>query len=276
MSGSTTSPGWHLKIASVRHGACRALRASALPRYRLSPVAIARLVDSPWDDTRAFAIALIRDELGTISADAIIAICDSIRPEVQALGKQLLHDRFQTADAGRYVVRLAEHPSTNLQLLVSGMLEHHVAGNLERLRALVPYLVTVQSQVNRGRVAKERVLALLRREASASAEVAALLAPVLDRQSATSAVTQKHPLIATMVDVRTAFPDVALPIAVTPPPPHTAAQKVIAGYRSVSLRRQLRRDPERRDRDVSGRYQPHERRRALPRPRRRAGSLGCL
>jgi hypothetical protein len=209
----------HHEIAAIRQGAW-ALARAALPRYRLAPLAIARLVDSPWDDTRAFAIALVRDELGAVSADAIIAICDSIRPEVQALGKQLLQERFTAGDAGRYVVRLAEHPSTNLQLLVSGLLEHHVAGDLDRLRAVAPYLIVVLSQVNRGRVAKARVIALLRREAARSADAAALIAPILDRQSATSAVTQKHPLIATMVDLRTAYPDVALPLVVTPPLSH--------------------------------------------------------
>ncbi len=203
----------HHEIAAIRHGAW-ALARAALPRYRLAPLAVARLVDSPWDDTRAFAIALVRDELGAVSADAIIAICDSIRPEVQALGTQLLHAQFQTADAGRYLVRFAEHPSTNLQLLVSGLLEHHVAGDLDRLRALAPYLIVVLSQVNRGRIAKARVIALLRREAARSADAAALIAPILDRQSATRAVTQKHPLIATMVDVRLAYPDVPLPLTI--------------------------------------------------------------
>jgi WGR domain len=207
------------EILAIRQGAWTLARA-ALPRFRVAPVAIAKLVDSGWDDTRAFAVALIHDELGTLSADAIIAICDSIRPEVQAIGKELLLARFQTADAGRYVVRLAEHPSVSIQLLVSGMLEHHVAGQLDRLRALAPYLITVLSQVNRGKVAKERVIQLLGREATRSAEAAAIVAPILDRQSATAAITQKHPLIATMVDVAAAFPGVALPITVIPPAAH--------------------------------------------------------
>src|SRR5262249_36071758 len=143
--------------------------------------------------------------------------CDSVRPEVQALGKQLLQDKFTTADAGRYLVRLSEHPSTNLQLLVSGLLEHHVAGDIERLRALAPYLVTVLSQVNRGRVAKQRVMRLIAREASRTPAAAALLAPILDRQSTTIAITQKHPLIATMVEVKRTYPDVPLPITVVAP-----------------------------------------------------------
>jgi len=212
------------EILAIRQGAWSLARASA-DRYRLAPVALARLVDSAWEDTRDFAAGLIRGELkAALTADAIIAICDSIRPEVQALGKALLHEAWQTADAGRYLVRLAEHPSQNLQLLVSGLLDHYVSGDLEQLRTLVPYLVTVLSQVNRGHVAKQRVLALLRREAARSAEAAALLAPVLDRQSATIAVTQKHPLIAAMVDVHEAHPDVPVPIRVAKPAPHARAK----------------------------------------------------
>jgi WGR domain len=208
------------EVLAIRQGAWSLARASA-DRYRLAPVALSRLVDSPWEDTRDFATGLIRGELAdALTADAIIAICDSIRPEVQALGKALLHEKWQSGDAGRYLVRLAEHPSQNLQLLVSGLLEHHALGDLERLRVLVPYLVTVLSQVNRGHVAKQRVMALLRREAARSAEAAALLAPVLDRQSATIAITQKHPLIAALVDVHEAHPQVPVPIRVARPAPH--------------------------------------------------------
>ncbi|NVB81317.1 MAG: hypothetical protein HOV81_23170 [Kofleriaceae bacterium] len=202
---------------AIREGAWALARAS-VARYRLAPVALAKLVDSAWDDTRAWAIAFIRNDVGgdKLGADAIITICDSIRPEVQDLGKSLLHEQFKEADAGRYLVRLAEHPSTNLQLLVSGLLDRY-ATDVEKLAILRPYLATVLSQVNRGRVAKERVIALLRREAAKSAEAAAVLAPLLDRQSATMAVTQKHPLIATMVDVHHLYPDVPLPISVIPP-----------------------------------------------------------
>lgn len=202
---------------TVREGAWSLARAS-VPRYRVAPVALAKLVDSQWDDTRTFALAFIRDEVGAsaLSAEAIITICDSIRPDVQELGKALFFQQFREADAGKYLVRLAEHPSTNLQLLVSTLLDRY-ASDLSQLRPLVPYFATVLSQVNRGRVAKERVLAVLRREAARSAEHAALLAPLLDRHSATIAITHKHPIIATMVDVHHLYPSVPLPISVVPP-----------------------------------------------------------
>jgi hypothetical protein len=205
------------EFIAIRQGAWALARAS-VARYRLAPVALAKLVDSQWDDTRTFAIGFIRDDIGAdkLGADAIITICDSIRPEVQDLGKQLLYGHFKDADAGRYLIKLAEHPSTNMQLLVSTLLDRYVT-DVEKLKALAPFFATVLSQVNRGHVAKERVMVLLRREAAKSAEAAAALAPLLDRQSATIAITQKHPIIATMVDVHHLYPEVPLPISVVGP-----------------------------------------------------------
>jgi hypothetical protein len=103
-----------------------------------------------------------------------------------------------------------------MQLLVTTLLDNYVT-DVEKLKLLAPFFATVLSQVNKGHVAKERVMALMRREAARSEEAAAVLAPLLDRQSATIAITQKHPLIATMVEVRHLYPQVPLPLSVVPP-----------------------------------------------------------
>lgn len=103
-----------------------------------------------------------------------------------------------------------------MQLLVSTLLDRYVT-DVQRLRDLAPFFATVLSQVNRGAVAKERVMAVLRREAAKSAEAAAVLAPLLDRQSATVAISQKHPIIATMVEVHHLYPDVPLPVSIITP-----------------------------------------------------------
>jgi hypothetical protein len=152
--------------------------------------------------------------------DGVIAICDSVNADVQRFGQTLLLEHWHDDHAGRYLVRLAEHPSTNIQLLVSGLLERHARGNLSMLRELVPYFVSVLTQVNRGGVAKQRVLAFLRHEAVQSSEAAELLGPLLERQSVTSAVMHKAPLISTMVDLHTRHPQVPLPIVVVTPPVH--------------------------------------------------------
>ncbi len=204
----------------VRQGAW-ALAEQATPRWKLAPVALARLCDASWDDSRAFAFGFVRRSFDAddLAPDAIIAMCDSVRPAVQDFGKSLLQEHFRGAHAATYLIRLGEHPAPGVQLLVSTLLDA-ARGDLARLQALLPYLYTVLGQVNRGGVAKQRVLAFVRAEATASAASARLLAPLLDHQSATIAITQKAPLIATMVAVHDAYPDVPLPIAITPARPH--------------------------------------------------------
>jgi hypothetical protein len=206
------------EVLLVRRGAW-ALAEAAGERWKLAPAALGRLCDARWEDSRQFAFGFVRTL--PLSPDAILSICDSTQPLVEAFGRQLLQEHWSDDNAGHYLLRLAEHPSANIQLFVSGLLVRHAHGNLELLRQLVPYLLTVLTQVNRGGVAKLRVLEFLRAESVASPEAAALLAPLLERQSLTRAVTHRAPLIATMVALHAEHPAVPLPYTVVPPPAHT-------------------------------------------------------
>jgi hypothetical protein len=201
------------EILLIRQGAW-ALAQAAKRRFRVAPIALARLCDARWDDTRAFAFGFVRTfSPDDLVPDVVIAICDSNQPLVQQFGQQLLLEHWRDEHGERYLLRLSEHPSANIQLLVSGLLNRIARGNLGLLEQLLPCLATVLSRVNRGGVAKQRVLEFLRQEAAASAEAAALLAPLLERQSLTTAVSHKQPLIATMVDLHERYPDVAVPIS---------------------------------------------------------------
>lgn len=201
------------EIALVRQGAW-ALARAARARFRVAPIALARLCDARWNDSRDFAFEFVRSfPADDLVPDTVIAICDSAQPPVQQFGQALLLEHFREEHAPRYLLRLSEHPSVNIQLLVSGLLERFGHGNLVLLEQLLPCLTTILCQVNRGGVAKQRVLAFVREEAVASPEAAALLAPLLARQSLTRAVSHRGPLIATMVEVRDRFPEVPLPIS---------------------------------------------------------------
>ena len=89
--------------------------------------------------------------------------------------------------------------------------------------ALLPYFTAILSRVNKGRLAKVRTLAFLEREALASAEAAAIIAPLLARQVVTISIENKAALIETMVRVHEKYPEIPLPVAVQPPPPREAA-----------------------------------------------------
>ncbi|HMA97738.1 MAG TPA: WGR domain-containing protein [Polyangiaceae bacterium] len=206
----------HHEILSIRQGAWILLQ-GAKDRFQVAPAALARLCDARWEDTRAFAFEFVRSFPGDqLVPDTVIAILDSIEPLVQRFGQTLLHEHWRDQDAERYLLRLSEHPSSNIQLLVTTLLDRYARGNLALLERLLPCLTTVLCQVNRGGIAKQRVLEFLRTEALSSREAAQLIAPLLERQSLTLAVSHKAPIIATMVSLHERYPEVPVPLVPHP------------------------------------------------------------
>jgi len=200
-------------VLSVREASWSLARRS-LGRFRVAMPALAKLVDTGWEDSRRFALGFLEEVgLERLGPEVLVALCDSVRPEVQAVGRELIARTFEAAHGVEYLLRLCEHPAPSLQLFVSAYVEAYAAGQPQRVRQLEPYFRTVLSQVNRGAVAKARVLDFLAREVERSAESAAVIAPLLARQSATIAVGDKARLIAAMVEVAERHPEVELPIA---------------------------------------------------------------
>lgn len=200
-------------IREVRHGSWAMIEKN-MDRVRLAMQGAVRLLDAKWEDSRAWARDLFENKLGAaeLTPAILVAICDSIRPEVQAFGKTLIGRYFAERDGAEYLLKLSEHPSAELQRFATTYLEAHAAGNPARLAELEPFFVTALSRVFKGRIAKRRVIDFLSREASQSREAAVIAARVFSRQSATMAITQKEPMIAAMVDIARRYPDIALPI----------------------------------------------------------------
>ena len=123
-----------------RHRAPREPREPRGPRRRVGARAV---IDPALPDrtgrarqARRFAVgrhARVRDRAssGTRSAATSSAPTRSSRsatrsaPRCRTSARRCCTSNSREADAGRYLVRLAEHPSTNLQLLVSGLLDRY-------------------------------------------------------------------------------------------------------------------------------------------------------
>jgi len=179
-----------------------------------------RIVDSTWDDSREFAFGYFRTQLDEHDwkPEVLVSIADSVNPAVQALGRELITRFFDESQGQTYLLRLSQHPSPGLQLFATNYLERFAAGQPDRIEALELYFVTVLCQVNRGRVAKDRVLAFLRREAMKSEAVARLVTRVLVRQSATLAIGDKASCIETLRDIRAVYPQIEMPLTTKQPP----------------------------------------------------------
>lgn len=200
-------------ILEVRRGA-RKMIDDNMDRLRLAMQGAVRLLDARWEDSRAWARELFETRLGAdeLTPSILVAVCDSIRPEVQAFGRKLITKYFKADDGSEYLLKLSEHPTADLQRFATTYLEAHAADNPERLAELEPFFVAILSRVFKGRIAKLRVIAFLSAEAKKSREAAAIAARVFARQSATMAITHKEPMIAAMVDIADRYPDIALPI----------------------------------------------------------------
>jgi predicted DNA-binding WGR domain protein len=191
----------------------------AVDRFRVSMRALASLLDSKWQDSREFGFRFVSESFGEdeLTPEILIGIVDSVRPDVQAFGSKLITRYFREEAGHEYLAKLSEHPSGSLQLFVTNYLNRFATGDTDRIAQLDSYFKVVLSAVNRGGVAKQRVLAFLRREAIASEQAARIIAPLLARQSATVAISAKAELIATMVAIHQRYPDIDLPIDVAPP-----------------------------------------------------------
>lgn len=214
------------EMIAVRHNAWEKCKAST-DRFRITMPAVARLLDASWQDTRTFAIEFLethfaKDDLG---AAVLIAICDSIRPEIQQFGQKLITEHFREEDGQEYLAKLSEHPSTRLQNFVTNYLERYATDDAEKLSSLTPYFLSVLSRVNAGGVAKRRCLRFLEQEGLKGPAAAVLVAEILTRQSVTMAIGNKASIIAAMVALRDAFPDLSLPIIVNKPQARTRGGK---------------------------------------------------
>ncbi|MCS6899500.1 MAG: hypothetical protein NZX77_06990 [Polyangiaceae bacterium] len=185
-----------------------------LARVKADMAGAIRVLDSPWEDTRAWAFRFFREQLSgeDFTLDVLVAIHDSVRPDVQAFGREMLELHFREEEGPTLMLRLSEHPSPAAHLLVTNYLDRFAAGNASYIRGLMPYFCTVLGQVNRGRVARLRVIDFLRREAIASEEVAEEIIPLLYRTTASIAIETRALALEALAAIGRAHPSLKLPI----------------------------------------------------------------
>jgi hypothetical protein len=229
------------EILAVRE-ASWALFASSRARVEADMATAIRLLDAKWQDSRRFAMDFVRQHFDQrqLTPSILVAICDSVRDEVRAFGRELISRYFAQEHGQGYLLKLSEHPSADLQLFASTYLETYAAGDVARLRELRHFFVSVLSRVNRARVAKQRCLAFLAAEAERSFEAAAVVAEIFGRQSATMAIGDKAVMIEAMVRLRRRWgDDIALPLQLREPERRGATDPKDAGGQAPPAGREV-------------------------------------
>lgn len=195
------------ELLAVRHWCWNYFKQN-LSRIRFEKDKALNLLDSNWDDTRQYAFRFFKTEFTEADwdTDTLISIVDSIRPDVEAFGEDLINHYFKPENAVDYLTRLSQHPSINVQAFVTNYLNHYAAGNVEVISSLQYYFRSVLSRVNKGRIAKNRILNFLQQQAMQSSAAAEVIVPILDDLSAQSSVQDKATCIQILTKIKAAYP----------------------------------------------------------------------
>lgn len=188
-----------------------------------------RLLNSKWDDSRQFAIDYFRQHFTAEDwhSDLIIGICDSVYDDVQRFGRELINTFFEVGDGVNYLTKLSQHPSQNVQLFTTNYLADYATGDIERLKKLQNYFITVLSQVCRGRVAKDRIIYFLNKEALQNKANARFVIDIYSRQAVTLSIMDRVSYIEGLHALKLKFPDINMPMTVQTLP-------IKGKYRSLS------------------------------------------
>jgi predicted DNA-binding WGR domain protein len=204
-------------MRAVREWAWRWLEAH-LPEVRAELATAVGLLDSRWEDTRAFGFRYFRERFAPedFSLEVLVSVADSVRKDVQAFGRELLTRSFREADGPALLLRLSEHPAPEVQLFATNYLDRFASGNAALVEQLTPYFIRVLSQVNRGRVARQRVLGFLQREGRSTEAQGRGVMEVLHRMSATIAIEHRAAALEAMLAIAKAQPSIPVPFHIRP------------------------------------------------------------
>lgn len=178
-----------------------------------------RILDNPWDDTRTRAITFFQDNFDDAfwNSQRTIAVCDNVYADVQRFGRDLVTRFFNDDQGEEYLIKLSQHPSANVQLFVSGFLKEYATDKVDIIVSLQPYFKTVLSQVNRGRLVKDRIIKFLFEEAEKQQKVATMVAELFSDQSVSMVIADKMQYIKTLYKLQKQFTQIQTPVVTIEP-----------------------------------------------------------
>lgn len=211
----------HRQIVKLSDHDLKEIRDAVCTYYTQNPERIRQdlkvtlgIVDSEWEDVRQFAFEYFRATVPERewTPELLVSVCDSTRADVQAFGRELVTQYFRGEDGPEYLLKFSQHPSAEIQTFATNYLASYAAGHLDRILALEPYFLAVLSRVNRGRVAKARILAFLKNEAMKSEEAAKVIIPILTRQSASVAIGERAACLEVLIALAQSYPHLETPV----------------------------------------------------------------
>jgi cellulose synthase operon protein C len=202
-------------FAAVRRFALDAF-ANDEARFRADPQNAVLLVESEWDDVRATAVnRLTAWPSDALPAAALAVMADSTVPAVQDGARLLLRRSLAEGDVAGVLGRVLEHPSGSFHLFVTELITGDSLADAAIFTKFLIQARIILMQINRGRIAKDRIFTALRNEALAHRDRAAAITPLLHDFTLSVTLRDKAPALMILRDIALAWPDLTLPVTVT-------------------------------------------------------------
>jgi len=184
-------------------------------RIKYEKEAAIKLLESKWQDTRQFAMQYFRDYFteNDWSQEALITLADSIKPDVEAYGRELITRFFDGAQGTTYLLKLSQHPSEKMHLFATNYLERYAADDVAKIESLEFYFRSVLTRVNKSRIAKNRIYHFLLTEGRKSEAAAKAVSGILSDISATAAIGDKAKCIEVLLQLKSLY-EVTTPLQV--------------------------------------------------------------
>ena len=201
-------------FAAVRLFALQAF-ANDEARFRADPQNAVLLVESEWDDVRTTAVhRLTAWPSDALPAAALAVMADSTVPSVQDGARLLLRRSLAEGDVAEVLGRVLEHPSGSFHLFVTELITAHSLADAAIFAKFLTQARIILMQINRGRIAKDRIFTALRNEALAHRDRAADIARLLHDFTLSVTLRDKAPALMILRDIARAWPDLTLPFTV--------------------------------------------------------------
>jgi hypothetical protein len=195
--------------------ASHALFRQLLPNLQKDPSPVYELLESEWADTRAFAIGLVKDDIdtGALSAEALVALCDSNRVDVQNLGRELVTRHMRALDPQDLIKRLSQHPHKNVRRWALELVVQHLRDGFVPLAGLEEFFRTLLLEVIPDRKMKATAVAFLARRGLADERQAEVVTRLLGEFVRSKTKDDFGRAIAALTRIKLAFPSLPSPLS---------------------------------------------------------------
>ena len=163
------------------------------------------IFDTLWEDTRAFASGYF--ESFDLNSDDIVVVADSNYHDVQLFAKKMIEQG--NYDDEVILTKLSQHPAITIQKFVTDLMLREMSD--EQLLKMERFFNTLLHSVNQNRVAKTRVMKLLKSRLN-NHDIAKMVARLASHHSATMVWADKEVLVEIMSEIAEVYTDIVLPL----------------------------------------------------------------